>query len=80
MSNEGSLDKRMFTIRVAIETCIKAERKFGKPDDKSWRDSIIRALEEATRDMQLTAADYKAIAEEVEANTISRKEKRENGK
>lgn len=39
MSGEGSLDKRMFTIRVAIETCVKAQRKFGRPDDEGFRPS-----------------------------------------
>ncbi len=76
MSNEGSLDKRIFTVRVSIETCKKAEAKFAKDGDKSWRESIVRALEEATRDYQLSPDDYREIAAEVEANRKSRKEKR----
>ena len=77
MSGEGKTDKRVFTIRVAIETCRKAEAKFGRPEDESWRDSIIRALEEATRDYQLTSEDYIQIAREVEQNEMAREEKRE---
>lgn len=76
MSNEGSLDKRLFTARVAIETCKKAESKYGKKGDKSWRESLVRALEDATRDYQLTADDYRAIADEIDANRKARIEKR----
>ena len=76
MSNEGSLDKRVFTMRVAIETCKKAEAKFAQEGDASWRDSLIRALEEATRDYQLTPDDYREIAAEIEANRQARKENR----
>ena len=76
MSNEGKLDKRLVTMRVAIETCRKAEAKFGQEGDQSWRESLIRALEEATRDYQLTADDYREIAREVEENRKARDEKR----
>ena len=76
MSNEGSLDKRVVTIRVAIETCRKAQAKYGLDTDGSWRDSLIRALEDATRDYQLTPEDYRQIAAEVEVNRQARKQKR----
>jgi hypothetical protein len=76
MSNEGKLDKRLVTLRVAIETCRKAEAKYGQESDESWRESLIRALEDATRDYQLTPDDYRAIAAEVEANRVARQEKR----
>ena len=76
MSSEGSLDKRLFTARVSIETCRKAESKYRQDGDKTWRDSLVRALEDATRDYQLTADDYRAIADEIEANRQSRIEKR----
>lgn len=76
MSNEGSLDKRLVTMRVAIETCRKAEAKYARKGDKSWRESLVRALEDATRDYQLTPSDYRAIAREVEANQKARNKKR----
>ena len=77
MSGEGSLDKRVFTIRVAIDTCRKAEAKYAQEGDESWRDSVIRALEDATRDYQLSPSDYLEIAAEVEANRRARQAKRE---
>ena len=77
MSGEGSLDKRHFSIRVAIETCRKAEAKYAQEGDESWRDSVIRALEDATRDYQLSPEDYRQIAAEVEANRLARSAKRQ---
>lgn len=76
MASEGSIDKRLFSIRMPIETIIKAERSFGKEGDSSFRESIIRAVEEATRDTALTPDDYRKIAEETEMNLKIRMEKR----
>ena len=76
MSGEGKLDKRLVSFRVAIETCIKAEAKYRHEGDKSWRESLVRALEDATRDYQLTPDDYRAIADEIERNTAKREEGR----
>lgn len=68
MASEGATDKRQFSIRMPIETIKKAERQYGKPTDKSFRDSIIRALEDALRDVSLTPEDYIKIAEEMQNN------------
>lgn len=76
MSNEGKLDKRLVSMRVSIETCKKAESKYAQEGDQSWRDSLVRALEDATRDYQLTPDDYRAIAAEIEANRKARTKKR----
>ena len=76
MANEGATYKRLFTIRMPIETIKKAEQKFGKPDDGSFRESIIRAVEESTRDFELRPQDYRAIAKETEANLKARMAKR----
>ena len=76
MASEGATDKRLFSIRMPIETIKKAERKFAKDGDASFRDSIIRALEEATRKVELTPNDYRAIAEETENNLRERLAKR----
>ena len=76
MANEGATDKRLFSIRMPIETVKKAERKFGKADDSSFREAIIRAVEESTRDVELSPQDYRAIARETEANLKARMAKR----
>ena len=76
MSNEGATDKRLFSIRMPIETIKKAERGFSKKGDESFRESIVRAVEEATRDTALTPEDYREIAEETERNLKKRMEKR----
>jgi len=76
MSNEGATDKRLFSIRMPIETIKKAEREFAKVGDSSFRESIIRAVEEATRDTALTPEDYREIAEETEKNLTNRMSKR----
>lgn len=76
MSGEGATDKRLFSIRMPIETIKKAERKFAKDGDESFRDSIVRALEESTRSVELTPDDYRSIAEETENNLKKRLAKR----
>ena len=76
MANEGATDKRLFSIRMPIETIKKAEREFGKPNDGSFRDAIVRAVEEATRETALTPEDYREIAKETEENLKTRMMKR----
>ncbi len=80
MANEGATDKRLFSIRVPIETIKKAERKYGKKNDSSFREPIIRALEDATREVALTPADYREIANETEKNLKARIQKRGGSK
>lgn len=76
MASEGKTDKRLFSMRMSIETIKKAERKYSKPGDESFRDSVVRALEDATRQVELTPADYRAIARETEENLKARMAKR----
>lgn len=76
MASEGATDKRQFSIRMPIETIKKAERQYGKKSDKSFRDAIVRALEDAVRDVPLTPDDYRLIAEEMEQNLKKRMENR----
>ena len=76
MANEGAVDKRLYTMRMAIETIKKAEHKYRHDNDTSFRESIIRAVEDATREVALTPAEYREIAEETERNIRERREKR----
>ena len=72
MSNMPDVNKRQVSTRVDIELCRKVEKEFSRRDDKSKNIAFIRALEEATRDIQLDDADYKLIAKEIKANKAKR--------
>lgn len=78
MPNAPATDKRKFCFLVHIEDISKAVKKFGQPSDVSFRESLIRAIEESTRDVALDEADYEAIAEEVAKNRRVREAKRRN--
>lgn len=69
MANQPNVNKRHVTIRVNVETCRAVEKKFGRSDDSSASLAFIRALEDATRDVVLSADDYQRIADEVRSNT-----------
>lgn len=77
MSNEGDTDKRKVNLRIRIETVRKAIRGYAREGDDGDSSALIRALEEATKDIALTADDYILIAEEVRENERKRMEKRE---
>jgi phosphopantothenate synthetase len=77
MANEVAIDKRRFTMLLHIETIKKAQARFGRTGDISFREAIVRALEEITRDVQLTPKQVREIAEEVEANYKAREAARE---
>lgn len=68
MSNQPDPRKRLVSARIDIELCRRVERQFSRPADKSKYLPFIRALEEATRDVELSEADYEAIAEEIRQN------------
>lgn len=68
MANMPNANKRHVTMRVNVETCRAVEKKFGRKGDASASIPFIRALEDATRDVILDAADYQRIANEVSAN------------
>lgn len=72
MSNMPDINKRQVSTRVDIELCRKVEKEFSRHDDKSKNIAFIRALEEATRDIQLDDQDYKLIAKEIKANKAKR--------
>lgn len=73
MANMGKTTKRQVAIRLDLHLCRAVEKKFRHADDTNEVVAYIRALEDATRDVVLTAADYKIIAKQVEANELKRK-------
>ena len=72
MSNMPDINKRQVSTRVDIELCRKVEKEFARPGDKSKNVAFIRALEEATRKIQLDDADYDLIAKEIRRNKMKR--------
>ena len=76
MANMGKTTKRQVAIRLDLHLCRAVEKKFKRDTDTSDVVAYIRALEDSTRDVVLTANDYKIIAAAIEAN----EEKRRNRK
>jgi hypothetical protein len=75
--NEGDVDKRQVSLRVRIELVTKTVKNYGREEDGGKvSPAVIRALEEATRDVVLSDKEYEAIAAEVRANKRKRAEKR----
>ena len=74
--NERKLDRRFVGATIDIEICKKVERKYRLSTEDSLSTIYSRALEDATRDVLLTADDYEAIAREVRANRAKRDAKR----
>ena len=67
---------RVIGATVKIEVCVKVERKFRRSPSDSFSLIYSRALEDASRDVELTAADYDAIAAETRRNEQKREAKR----
>lgn len=78
--NEGKTSKRLVCVRLELTLCKAIERKYAKEGDENKSVAYIRALEDATRKVILTAEDYRQIAEEVERNEKARIAKRRNRK
>ena len=77
MSNEKRLDTRQVSLRIRIETVIKTVQQFGREeDDGATAPALIRAIEEATRDVELPPEAYEEIAAEIRRNKEERKIKR----
>ena len=72
MSNMPDVTKRQVSTRIEIETCRKVEKVFSRPGDKNKSLAFIRALEDATRDVQLDDGDYAAISAEIRQNKLKR--------
>ena len=76
MSGEGDCDKRLLSIRVSLETCRSVEKKYRHEDDTDKGTAFIRALEDAVRDVHLTAEDYQIILDESRENLRKRMARR----
>lgn len=73
MANMPKTSKRQVALRLDLDLCRCIEVKFGRKYDTSKSTAFIRALEDATRDVQLSSKDYKIIAEEIRLNELKRR-------
>ncbi len=73
MSNMPSIKKVQRGIRVPLELDAAVLRGYARENDKSEVIAYLRALEEATRHVQLTADDLIKIGEKAKANMKKRK-------
>lgn len=76
MSRYRDINKRMICFGLRLETLAKVEKKSEENKRDNYTDEISAILEDATRDVVLTADDYRKIAEEVEKNELKRKLKK----
>lgn len=80
MSNQPSPDKRQVGLRIDLDVCKRVEKKYSQPDDVTRSVAYIRALEDATREVQLTAEDYEEILAEARRNAAASRRKRRASK
>lgn len=73
---EPATDARVIGATVKIEVCKKVEVKYRHKATDSFSTIYARALEDASRDVELTAADYAEIAAETQRNEQKREAKR----
>ena len=76
MADMPNVRKVQRGLRVDLELDRKVLRKYAQKSDTDVKTAYIRALEDSTRDVRLTVSDYKAIAEQAEANRIKRENKK----
>ncbi len=71
MSDELDLNKIRARFNIPIELEMKVHKKFAKKGDfRSTK--YVRALEESTRDVILTKAEYARVGEIIDANRAKR--------
>ena len=75
MSGKRDINKRQICFGVRIETVKKVEKLSEQNNRDKYTDEINAILEDATRDVVLTAEDYTKIAEEVKRNEEKRSKK-----
>lgn len=64
MANQPNPGNVQRALRVQRELDAKVIKKFRADDDMTVKDTYILALQYATRKVELTAEDFKKIAEE----------------
>lgn len=75
MSGEVALDKIKVGLAIKVKTKIRLEKMAAK-NGTTWNDEAVFALDRATKDVELTSADYLAISKIVKKNEDARDAKR----
>lgn len=75
---ETALDAKIIATTVKLEVLKKVIKKYKVEGDTSNSRAYARALEDATREVALTAEDYEDIAKQMKANRAKRMANREN--
>ena len=78
MSNEVAIDKIKVGLAIKVKTRVQLEKMAEKNGD-TWNDEAVAALERATRNVELSSADYSRIAAMVAKNEARRAAKRRKG-
>lgn len=73
MANAPKITKRQKGLRIDLELDAKVRYGFSRPEDKDDTPAYIRALEEATRKVELPAEAYEEIAARKRANEAKRR-------
>ena len=73
MAGEVAVDKKKVGILLRLETIEKAMKRFGLEGDPSVSVAVVRAVEEATRDVELDAEAYARISMAVAENMKKRR-------
>ncbi len=69
---ETALDAKIIAATVKLEVIKKVIKKYRVEGDTSNSRAYARALEDATREVALTAEDYEDIAKQMKANREKR--------
>lgn len=66
MSNQPDVNNVQRSIRVPRDLDAKILKRFRVDEDMAVKDAYILALQYATRNVELSAEDYRRIADETE--------------
>lgn len=72
MPNKPDINKTQVGLRVPLELSAAVLRGFSRKGDKADSTAFIRALEEATRNITLTADDLIEIGKKAKQNAAKR--------
>ncbi len=75
MSNMRKTNKKQLNLNMPLEVYYKCDKFRERVGKKHVGEAAVMLLEDATRDIELTADDYKAIEEEIRKNEKARNSK-----
>jgi hypothetical protein len=79
MANETDIDRCVIGATIDVDIAVRVMKKYQR-EGESKSVAYARAIEDAVRDVALTAEDYQQIADIVKANAAAREFKRKKRK